>query len=356
MKPITSKFENKVTCNFSKTAFLLTLALLFIVQFTIAQKVITVDNRANSGADYTNLQTAVTAAFVGDTIQIHPSAVGYGHVTLNKRTILVGLSHNSANSKYGEKAIVANISVSNVSANSLITGLTISGIYGSSPSDCSGIKIVNNIITSRIELGATYYNNLVVEGNIFTNGWVNYGGNGMIVKNNIFDNTNNWAIQSFNNTNSFLNNIVISSTGNFANACAEPIVNNNIFILEGSIADVVLNNSTVVFNNNLTRNVQGFSVTALSGSNNLDNIDPQFVNAPFVSIGDYYNNDYNVTNGSAINGGTDGTDLGIFGANFVFDVQGRPDLFPYMNSLNIINSSVEAGQNINVEFTSKKKN
>jgi hypothetical protein len=124
--------------------------------------------------------------------------------------------------------------------------------------------------------------------------------------------------------------------------------------LEGSIVDVILNNSTVVFSNNLTRNVQGQTVNTLNGSGNLDNTDPGFSFA-FADIDDYYNNDYNVS-GAAVNAGTDGTDLGVYGAMFNFDPQGRPDLWPYMTSLNITNPSVPQGQNIDVTFTAQKKN
>ncbi|HKK12036.1 MAG TPA: hypothetical protein VJ945_04355 [Flavobacteriaceae bacterium] len=322
-----------------------------------AQKVITVDNRPNTGADYTSLSSAVGAATVGDTIQIHPSATSYGNISFNKRLILVGLSHNPANSKVGERAYLGTITLQGSAANTLITGLELNIVNTSAVTDISNVRIVNNKINNYV-VGNSGGNidNWTIEGNIFVNAYVNSNGSEMwITKNNIFDNTNSYAIQSYNDQCSFLNNIVISSSGNFANNSVSPIVNNNVIILEGNTVDVKLNGtSTIVFNNNLTYNTSALTVTALSGSNNLDNTDPGFSFA-FGDIADYYNNDYNVS-GAAVNAGTDGTDLGVYGAMFNFDPQGRPDDWPYMTSLDISNSSVPQGQNIDVTFTAEKKN
>ncbi|RIA08958.1 hypothetical protein OE09_0783 [Flavobacteriaceae bacterium MAR_2010_72] len=327
-----------------------------LITFTLqAQKVITVDNRENAGADYSSFSDAVDNATVGDTIQIHPSATGYGNKTINLRLVIVGMGHDPSTSKINETASVGNITFGGASANSLITGLTIGNISIAAGSDADNIQVINNKITGSAITGRLDNDDWIIEGNLFITATVNVSSsNNWIVKNNIFDNTSAYAIQGFDNTSSFLNNILISSTGNFANGCADPIVNNNIFILEGSTTDINLNSSTVVYNNCLTRNVQGQTVTSLNGSNNLDNTDPGF-SFSFLDIADYYNNDYNVS-GAAVNAGTDGTDLGVHGAMFNFDPQGRPDLWPYMTSLDISNSSVPMGQDLDVTFTAGKKN
>lgn len=332
-----------------------------------AQKVITVDNRPNTSPDvpnvhYASLSDAIGVAIVGDTIQIHPSATSYGNATFNKRLILIGLSHNPANSKVGERAYLGNITLQGNAANTLITGLEISLINTSAVTDVSNVHIVNNKIKTYVtgNSGGTA-DDWTIEGNIFVDCYVNPNGSqGWITKNNIFDNNNSYAIQNYNDQCSFLNNLVVSASGNFANNSVDPLVNNNIFILEGTTTEVKLGGtSTVVFNNCLTRNVSGFTVSTLSGSNNLDNTDPGFSFA-FADIADYYNNDYNVSGSGPPTGpvgaGTDGTDLGVFGAMFNFDPQGRPDDWPYMTSLDISNSSVPMGQDINVTFTAEKKN
>ena len=326
---------------------------LFLMSLTVQSqpKVITIDNRANSGADYTTLPAAITASIPGDTLHIHPSATSYGVLTTTKRLIIVGLSHNEDNSNNNQKAIVGNVTFQGNSANSLITGMQYNQISTNVITDCSNIRIINN--RGGTITGGTNADNWIIEGNILTH-INNNSSNGWIIKNNIF-NRNTWIIQNFNNTTSFLNNVVINSSDNFALSCSDPIVNNNVFILTGSADDLLLNTSTIAFNNNLTYSPNFNPIPALNGTGNLNETNPNFVNAPFGSITDFYNNDYNV-GGSAINAGTDGTDLGVFGALFVFDVQGRPDDFPYMTSLNITNSSVPMGQNIDVTFTAQKKN
>ncbi len=316
-------------------------------------KVITLDNRANSGADFTTLPAAIAAAIPGDTLQIHPSVTNYGTLTTTKRLIIVGLSHNPANAKVGLAATVGSVTFQGNAGNSLITGLKYGSISTSSTTDCNGIRIINNR-GGTITGNANNADNWIIEGNIITNTINSNNSDGWIIKNNIME-RNSWVIQNFNNTISFLNNIVINSTDNFATNCTVPIVNNNVFILTGAADDLFLNASTVVFNNNLTFSPNFNPIPALSGSNNLDETNPGFVSAPFGTITDYYNNDYNV-GGSAVNAGTDSTDLGVFGALFSFDVQGRPDDFPYMTTLDISNPSVPMGQNINVTFTAQKKN
>ena len=66
-----------------KTITTIFACLLFSLTLLSQPKVITVDNRPNTGPDvvnvhYSSLSDAVSAAIQGDTIQIHPSSSGYG--------------------------------------------------------------------------------------------------------------------------------------------------------------------------------------------------------------------------------------------------------------------------------------
>lgn len=340
---------------------IITFFCIGFISFTMqAQpKVITVDNNPDSGANYTNLATAIANSMVNDTIYVHPSATSYGNITITKPLVIMGPGHNPANSN-GTTANVAGISIGGYCANTIITGLVIGYVSYTTATDADNVKIVNNRIDSYIATNpyaTTFYDDWVIEGNYFNAAYVNPGGAaGWIIKNNIFNNTT-YAIYNFNDTNSFINNIVINTTGNFATGCTNPIVNNNIFILKTNIVNVGLASSTIQFNNNLTINVEGFTVNLLNGNNNLDNTYPNFVDAPLITISSIYDNNYDLAGSSAANdAGTDGTDLGVFGANFKFDVNGRPDVWPYMTSLTITNTSVASGQDINVEFTAEKKN
>ncbi|HMB99533.1 MAG TPA: hypothetical protein VKN14_00695, partial [Flavobacteriaceae bacterium] len=257
-----------------KTLTIFFAGLLLPLTLLAQPKVITVDNRANSGADYTSLSDAISAAIPGDTLHILPSGSSYGNLTTTKRLIIIGLSHNPANAKNNETANVGNVTFQGNAANSLITGLVTSSIGTSSISDCSNIRIINNKATNIT--GANTADDWVIEGNILTGVTNSNSSDGWIVKNNIY-NRNNYPIQNFNNTISFLNNIVINSSDNFAWSCVDPIVNNNIFILTGSADEVgLLSGSTIVFNNCLTYSPNFNPITALSGSNNLDETNPNF--------------------------------------------------------------------------------
>ena len=73
MKTKSFKPGNQVTRFGTTKTFFLTLLLILVAQFTFAQTVHTVDNRPGSGAMFTSLSAAITAAVSGDIIQIHPS-------------------------------------------------------------------------------------------------------------------------------------------------------------------------------------------------------------------------------------------------------------------------------------------
>lgn len=120
--------------------------------------------------------------------------------------------------------------------------------------------------------------------------------------------------------------------------------------------EISTNSSNLDFRNNLTYSYVGNTLVALPGTNNLDNTNPMFVNAPTTTENDFYGNDYHLAAGSpGINYGTDGTNIGIFGNNFLFDSQGQPDLMPFPTSIFINNNVVAPGQVLNVNFTAEQK-
>jgi len=127
-------------------------------------------------------------------------------------------------------------------------------------------------------------------------------------------------------------------------------------VTNGNMTEFGTSGSTNLdFRNNLTFSYIGNTITALSGTN-LDNTNPMFTTAPAATEHDFYNNDYHLLGASAgINYGTDGTNIGIYGNNFLFDMQGRPDLMPYPSTITINNNVVAPGQDLNVNFTAAQK-
>lgn len=344
-----------------KTLKITFLCCLFSI-FTFAQTVHTVDNRDQSGAQFTNLQSAIDAASPGDIIQVHPSPNDYGSVTINKLLTLVGTGHNPANTG-GEVPTINNITLINNSAGTEIKGLSISRISTGSSTmspNHQNVHIINNRIRNSISGSGS--NSLsdgwIIEGNYFSSTSTNInaasGTNDWQIKNNFL----RGFLQNLNNTCIITNNILLTTSNShiFFYSCPNPLVNNNIFLATGTLTEIGTSSSTITFVSNMTYSYFGATISALSGSNNLDNTNPLFENVPFGSVTDFYNNDFDLASGSpGINAGSDGTDIGLFGNNFVFDPNGRPNLTPYAESITITNSVVAPGQTLNVNFTATQK-
>ena len=133
-----------------------------------------------------------------------------------------------------------------------------------------------------------------------------------------------------------------------------------IFI-DPDVTEIVQTGSTpIVYTNCLTWNIGEGAASDLvdlpTGTGNLNNTNPLFSSIP-TSITDYYNNDYTLGAGSpAIGAATDGGDMGIFGRNFPYDINGRPHSMPYPEIMTILNTVVQPGQNLSVEFQATQKN
>jgi len=339
------------------------LFLMMLSFLATAQTIHTVDNRDQSGAMFTVLQDAIDAASAGDIIHIHPSPNTYGSVQVGKTLTIMGLGHNPAINN-DEISRLTTLTFIGSSAGSIVKGLTISSINSGSStnaSDLDNIYIVNNNITSTVigSASANLSDNWIVEGNYFT-------GTGSNITPQI--NSDSWQMRNnfmrgrftnVNNTCTITNNVLITTlnTFTFFSNCNDPFVANNIFLADSNLTEIGLSTtSSISFVSNLTYNFTGVTINALNGSNNLNNTNPQFLNVPLASVLDFYNNDFGLANGSsAINAGSDGTDIGLTGNNFEFDNNGRPNLTPYPISITITNSVVAPGQNLNVEFSAAQK-
>ena len=343
-----------------KTIKITFVAILFALT-TVAQTVHTVDNRSQSGAMFSSLQAAIDAAIAGDIIQIHPSTTNYGSVTIPKTLNLVGLGHDPITHDQGLTAMIGTITFTSNAANSEIRGLTISTISRSGTiNNIDNIHIIHNkIVSISITLNNTLADGWVIEGNYITNPniGVQSSADGWLIKNNFMLG----GVSSLNVTNLVTNNIFFSTsnsaTDNFFFSCTSTIISNNIFVTNGNMtAFGIVSSTNLDFRNNLTFSFVGNTIVTLPGTNNLDNTNPMFTTAPSTTEHDFYNNDYHLLGASAgINYGTDGTNIGIYGNNFLFDMQGRPDLMPYPSSITINNNVVAPGQNLNVNFTASQK-
>jgi len=334
-----------------------------------AQNTWTVDNRQGTTAQFTSVQTAHDAASPGDTIYVNPSSTSYGNVTITKTIHLRGLGHNPELGN-GLKATLGTITLSTFAgnpshpSNSSFVGLNFTDLINSATTTTLGyfkLLIQNNFIVS-MNLGNTK-GGIIVQGNIFNTPFaqsiIGVGGD-ILISHNIFNITSHGfdtqgAIVNANSSTIISNNIFIFSgtSGNpgiFANSNS-PIVNNNIFVINNSVSNDFRNpNSTVSFQNCLTFSYGGQTLPVLAGINNLNNTNPLF-----ASIGNpenplfNYSKNYKLKTGSpALNAGSDGTDLGIYGQGFMFQMRGYPFELPYLTSININNTVVQAGSNLDV--------
>ncbi|MEE9350046.1 MAG: hypothetical protein V3U80_08370 [Flavobacteriaceae bacterium] len=340
-----------------KTAIIILLLLLSFTSFS--QTVHTVDNRPQSGAMFTTLSAAITAATSGDIIHIHPSATSYGNVIVDKTLSFIGLGHDPITHTQGLVASVNQLSFRENSANSLVTGLNVGNIAtGGANSNRDDIHIIHN------KVGAISGNgdNWIIDGNYITStstASINSSATGWVIKNNfMLGGVSNLAV-----TTIVTNNIFLSTTSGASqfviNNCVFTQISNNIFIATNSnMVEFRINNSpNISMRNNLTYNFAGGTVIDLPEDDplnptNLNNTNPTFVSVPLGSEDDFYNNDYHLT--TAIPG-TDGTNIGIHGLNFAFDHQGRPDLQPYPIDVIINNNIIAPGQNLSVRFTAAQK-
>lgn len=339
----------------------ITLLLCLITFILKAQTVHTVDNRSQSGAMFTDLQAAIDAATSGDIIHIHPSETTYGNVTIGKTLTLVGLGHNPVTHNQGLTANVNAIGFFGTAAGSKINGLTIGTINqtGGTANNLDGIHLTHNRI-SAINGGSS--NGIsdfwIIEGNYITSTStaINTGASGWLIKNNFMLG----GVRNLNVTNLVTNNIFFSTSNSsdfFFTNCTSIIISNNIFITNGNMTEFGISSSTNLdFRNNLTYSYVGNTIVDLPGTGNLNNTNPMFEIAPVMDEDDFYNNNYQLMASSpGANYGTDGTDIGIFGNNFLFDNQGRPDVMPYPTSLTINNNVVAPNQDLNVNFTAEQK-
>lgn len=325
-----------------------------------AQNIITVDNNSNSSADYADLQTAVNAAADGDYIYIYPSEAMYAYNgtvnIINKKLHFRGIAHHlQASSTIN--ANINSITFMVGSSGSSVTGLRVRAINTNSASSVNNIVIQNNWIGS-LSAGSYNHDNWIIEGNIF-NGSLssdNVTNNNWHIINNFFDSTFNggYILHYLSSDTVLRNNIFKLNSYNGLYYNCKNTAQNNIFLVNTTSAFSLASTDSpsASHTKSLTYNYgTGGSVVALEGSNNYNNTNPSFATAPSPLNGFSVADDYHVTNSTLV--GTDGTQIGIFGQNFPFNKFGYSFQMPYVEQLEILNTSVPASGTLQVNVTAK---
>ena len=171
--------------------------------------------------------------------------------------------------------------------------------------------------------------------NCIFDGWIQAHNNGTLTtlfNHCLFFRTNGAPLSQFNNTHT---------------------VSNCIFVNDSTI---VYNSNGGVFNNNIALLNATLPPSGASGSGNLVNTDPQFLNYTAGQLY-LYEHDYDVQAGSPAEGAaTDSTDIGIHGGFTHFSETGEVLITPIIRSMNINNTSVVPGATLSVQLKATKPN
>lgn len=341
------------------TLFLLPSAL-FLLQCKAA--VFTVSNAAGGGAQYTQIDAAISAATAGDTIYVkgtspvvsNSSSTMYNSATITKSLTLIG------SGTFAQKQIALISFVNALTISSNINGVTIKGF-----AFYNGIDLSNK----------TSISNITINENYFFVGGINMAGASNLSYLNIADNNLSTANIDFTTSttcfNLIISNNLISGHLNgmqFSNAN----VQNNVFYYPNNGGNVCGgSNSGVVFKNNIYYNANASANTLACtflnnityhatityptlGASNYDNTNPLFVNSP---TSNQYSTIYNFNLQPAsqgINAGADATDIGYFGGGVNITLTGEPQNVPILRQMDVLNGNIPLNGNVTVKVKSTK--
>lgn len=368
------------------------IVLITLLHLSALATVRTVSNDPTRPAQFTTFAAAQTASIAGDTIYIYGSPFLYPTITVRKRLTIIGAGYGP-NNQFGQPTRVQAITLfrdsgSNDASGSVLTGLLVTGSI-----DLDGTLVSNNITISRNRINSTinligasptgYVNGWTILNNIIDS-WM-YGGGAsrtapsatnIIIANNIFNQSS--YLYGFNSNTVLVDHNLFMGSSAKLNAVFNIIVTNNIFIRTSN--NIFTNAVFCTFNNNLSNqstigpsseysptNIFEATYTSTgggsnSGSGNIVGSDPLFVNVTNV---DSYNQNFNYriqASSPGRNGGTDGTDLGIYGGSYPFPSGGDPGSgfdtspmppIPQVISVNIQNATIAPNGTLNVKVQGK---
>jgi len=336
---------------------IITLLALVIAFGLSGQNIIVVDNNPGAAADYTTLQDAINNSDDGDFIYLIPSSTSYGNASASSEIHLRGLGHLPIGTN-GLTATVGSLSLNTGSSNSSVSGVNfLNNINGGGSSNVT----ISNCKLKYMTVGG---DNWVIEGSVIDN----IQGNVQAIRVNnhenvtihhnfirhISDQNNTAALGQAPESTLEYNNIYVLDEGRLMWSCTNIEFQNSIILsLEEGDNLNFQGSSGWTFNNCLSYNYNGFAVPLTgTGENNLEDTNPQFENLqddiPLFS----YNNNYTPAAGSPlIEAGSDGDNIGIYNDNFNFDQRGHAIDLPYITTIDILNPSVEAGEELEVDFS-----
>ncbi len=324
-----------------------------------------------SAGQYTTVSAAISAASNGDTILIQPSPVAYAGFTINKSLTIIGSGYNPQTTN-GLKTVISgatHIVFGDGSSNSKLIGIYLD------PAG-SGTKLVwgNTFAVSNYTIERCYFSgteirvtngnnnfpqNVLIEDNFMSVSDLRlynagFATNPVTVRNNIF--SGGGGIDGSESVNVIKNNLFICGA-NALHDFSNSIIENNIFF-----SCFPYNMGANVFNNNYVFGSSTLPFGTNTGSGNITSTNAVY--STFISCGSTlnFNTDLRPVTGSAcLNGGTDGTDIGITGGASPYYLYPAPypmtgeAKIPQVTEITIPVSSVPSGGTLNINVKARKR-
>jgi hypothetical protein len=332
----------------------------------------TVDNNSGVSAQFTNVQSAISASSSGDTIYIQGSLTSYANFTFDKKLYFFGAGYSPL---VGNPTTLTNVTGTIGCSGSSFEGFAIKESFSMND---SAISIKNNEFlglgtnpggTLNCSFILVAQSSIVINNIFIGNSIISFSGtvlNG-IISNNIFNRSicncnscGNFGCILYGNSTSGLlitNNLFLNDVGTaplrFINNC---IISNNIFFGTspcGYSSDLNGNQ----FSNNIAFGSVNDNIPLgiNTGTGNFISVDPLFINVPSGNFNFNIVYDYHLQNNSiGKNAGTDGTDIGIFGGAYPFkNFTGTPSI-PFIQEFTIQNPVIGISDPLNVHLKAKK--
>lgn len=345
-----------------KSLFISFTIVLFFPAYSTAQKILIVNNQAltnqNDGV-YQSIDQALEAANEGDILHIIPSPASYGDITLDKSLSLYGIGINDQN--HPIQTTLGSITIANTNEQ-IIKDVSISGLN-------FGDLIIQNA-TENLQVKANRFGRIIHNSgtckdayfihNIFERfSFTQSDNQNVVVANNVINVsfTGSNAQSSQASSQILLFNNLFLSNANSVNAFLPAFRELNAVVMQGNIFYGVSPNSSTI-TNSLIQNNSSFrssrpdfptSTNGNSVINNIENVDPQFVNLPLLSFWQFTFDASLNANSPLKNAGTDGSDMGPLAGYYPWNPSQSP--LPFIENIDI---EVQPDNTLRIKVKAKK--
>lgn len=335
---------------------LLTLALSALA-FSSFAKIRIADNNGNNPQNYTSLQKAIDDSGEGDTVYVVGSNVNYGDISISKKVILKGDGLNSLNLKTELSSIVFK--------DQNARGTKISGFYiGSIKFEIDFIEKIEIFKNKIYSIEAPNNNPVLIYESIFYNNFIE-GMYNLYLPNCIISNSIVWGM---NGINQYPDNVVtLGSTllsnnflGGFWNDRFATYQNNFVlrFGYENSYQWSILKNNLYARIQDNNQDPFPFSNDQINEIDLFESIDDAIASSAWIGKANLHLK----PNVKGVKGGTDGTDIGIYGGTYPWeDYPGTTDVtkiksgISMMKEITVKNIAPSNGTlNVDIKATSTK--